>query len=234
MAESILGYLDIIGGAEDDANDSASCMNVGGYPTRLGICKHSMLKFGRNEKECDLVFQDPAVSSIHCVFWAVLFDEDSSPMCYVKDSSLNGTFLNGSLLKRSAAYLLQEGDIIELRDESRKTFKFSSKYQIVNPLLLGQLGFEEIVDQWKVTSRVIGNGTFGHVLVAYKNQQKVEECAEELSKWHPENYAVKIIKLKPNKLDKEAKILLKLNHVCFEDETTITLRIILNISTNRS
>lgn len=216
MAENVLGYLEMIGGSEDDTNDSVSCIKVGGYPTRLGICKHSMLKFGRNEKECDLVFQDPVVSSIHCAFWAVLFDEDSSPMCYVKDSSLNGTFLNGSLLKKNVAYLLREGDVIELRDESRKTFRFSSKYEIVNTLLLGQLGFEEIVDQWQVTSRVIGNGTFGHVLVTYKNQEKMEKSAEQLSKWHPENYAVKIIKLKPNKLDKEAKILLKLNHVRFK------------------
>lgn len=211
MSSNVLGYLEMIGGLEEDGDDSLPGMNIGGYPRRLTICKHRMLRFGRNEKDCDLVLHDPVISSLHCVFWAILFDEESTPMCYVKDCSLNGTYLNGSLLKRNSAYVLQDGDLIELQDQKGKAFRFTSVGQEVDHQ---QLGFEERVGNWQVTPKVIGNGTFGHVLVAYKifeNSLKSNELSPRLS---PENYAVKIIKLKPNKLDKEAKILLRLNHVC--------------------
>lgn len=183
--------------------------SIGGYSKLLTIRKHSILKLGRNEKECDVVLDDPAISSVHCMFWAVLFDEESTPMCYVKDCSLNGIFLNGLLLKKNKAYLLQHGDVIELCHQNG-AFRFSNESQTVNEKLLEQLGFEERVNLWQVTPKVIGNGTFGHVLVAYKDS----ENEKDTSQWSPENYAVKVIKLKPNKLDKEARILLKLNHVC--------------------
>ena len=164
----MLGYLEMVGRVEDDSDDSMTSMGFGGYPRRIGICKHKMLKFGRNEKECDLVFSDPVVSSIHCVFWAILFDEESSPMCYIKDCSLNGTYLNGALLKRNSAYLLQDGDSVELHDQDSRAFRFRALGLAANSPLFDQLGFERVVGRWEVTSRLIGNGTFGHVLVAYK------------------------------------------------------------------
>lgn len=214
MPETALGYLEMVSGVEEDLDDSTASMNVGGYPRRLSICRHRMVKFGRNEKECDLVFRDPVVSSIHCVFWAILFDEESSPMCYIKDCSLNGTYLNGSLLKRNSTYLLQDGDTVELHDQDNRAFMFKALTQEERSPLANQLGFERAVGHWEVTSRVIGNGTFGHVLVAYKKTAISRTKESSLTVCKPENFAVKIIKLKPNKLDKEAKILLKLNHVC--------------------
>lgn len=206
MLGAPLGYLETIDVMDVDAADHG---RVGGYSKILTIRKHSILKIGRNEKECDVVLDDPAISSVHCIFWAILFDEESMPMCYVKDCSLNGIFLNGLLLRKNKAYLLQHGDVIELCRQSG-TFRFSNEAQRVNEKLLQQLDFQEKVNQWQVTPKVIGNGTFGHVLVTYKDN----ENESETSKWSPENYAVKIIKLKPNKLDKEARILLRLNHVC--------------------
>lgn len=205
MSKTILGYLETMDVVDLDSNGDSS---IGGYPRLLAIYKHSILKLGRNGKECDLIVEDPAISSVHCVFWAILFDEESSPMCYVKDCSLNGTYLNGLTLKKNAAYLLQDGDIVELCHGGGK-FKFINELQRLNHKLLKQLGFENNVEQWQITPKVIGNGTFGHVLIAY--QESKDE--NKNNKWSPENYAVKIIKLKPNKLDKEAKILLKLNHV---------------------
>lgn len=217
MTDTMLGYLEIVGGSEEDSDETMTSMTLGGYPRRLAICKHRLLKLGRNEKECDFVLQDPAVSSVHCVFWAILFDEESSPMCYVKDCSLNGTYINGCLLKRNSAYLLQDGDLICLHERVGKVFRFSGLGQAANLQLLEQLGFQRKVDDWEVTPRIIGNGTFGHVLVAYRDTLNSEEELEtSVPQSSPENYAVKIIKLKPNKLDKEAKILLKLNHVCLK------------------
>lgn len=217
MSETTLGYLEMVGGNDDDSDDPMTSMTLGGYPRRLSICKHKMLKLGRNEKDCDLVLQDPAVSSVHCVFWAILFDEESSPMCYVKDCSLNGTYMNGSLLKRNSAYLLQEGDLISLHDRSGRSFRFLGLGKAANSQLVEQMRFERRVNGWEVTPRVIGNGTFGHVLVAYRDPSGLgNEKVVSVPQNSPENYAVKIIKLKPNKLDKEAKILLKLDHVCCE------------------
>lgn len=208
-------YLKLLSGIEGILNRDMTPLALGGYSKRLEITRHSLLKIGRNEKECDLILQDPAISSIHCVFWTVLFEEDSLPMCYIKDCSLNGTYLNGSLLKRNAAYLLNDCDLIELRDENHVSFRFCTDTKAFeNNSLLEQLGFEERVEEWQVTSKVIGNGTFGHVLVSYRNEEG-NGSSREASKWHSENYAVKIIKLKPNKLNKEAKILLKLDHVCY-------------------
>ncbi|GAV53699.1 hypothetical protein ZYGR_0AK02010 [Zygosaccharomyces rouxii] len=204
MSGTALGYLETMDVVDLDSNGDSG---VGGYSRLLAIRKHSILKLGRNGKECDLVVENPAISSVHCIFWAILFDEESTPMCYVKDCSLNGTYLNGLMLKKNTAYLLQDGDIVELC-RGNGMFKFINELQSVNDKLLQQLGFEDKVDQWQVTPKVIGNGTFGHVLIAYKDSQ--DENAN--NKWSPENYAVKIIKLKPNKLDKEAKILLKLSH----------------------
>lgn len=205
MPGTALGYLETTDVVDLENNEDSG---VGGYSRLLAIRKHCILKLGRNEKDCDVVIEDPAISSLHCIFWAVLFDEESTPMCYVKDCSLNGTYLNGLMLRKNTAYLLQDGDTLELCHGSG-TFKFINELQKVNDKLLQQLGFEDKVDQWRVTPKVIGNGTFGHVLVAYQDSKN----ENDKNKWSPENYAVKVIKLKPNKLDKEARILLKLNHV---------------------
>ena len=59
----------------------------------------------------------------------------------------------------------------------------------------------------EITNRIVGNGTFGHVLITHNSKERDEDVC-----YHPENYAVKIIKLKPNKFDKEARILLRLDH----------------------
>lgn len=72
----------------------------------------------------------------------------------------------------------------------------------LDPKLLDQMGFLREVDQWEITNRIVGNGTFGHVLITHNSKERDEDVC-----YHPENYAVKIIKLKPNKFDKEARIL---------------------------
>ncbi len=193
-------------------------VNVGGYNTEqtIPIVKHQLVKVGRNDKECQLVLTNPSISSVHCVFWCVFFDEDSIPMFYVKDCSLNGTYLNGLLLKRDKTYLLKHCDVIELSQGSeendikktRLVFMINDDLQSsLDPKLLDQMGFLREVDQWEITNRIVGNGTFGHVLITHNSKERDEDVC-----YHPENYAVKIIKLKPNKFDKEARILLRLDH----------------------
>ncbi|SMN20722.1 similar to Saccharomyces cerevisiae YOR351C MEK1 Meiosis-specific serine/threonine protein kinase [Maudiozyma saulgeensis] len=178
----------------------------------IPIRSHHVLKIGRNGIETDLIIDHPAVSAIHCIFWCVLFDEESFPMCYIKDVSLNGTKINNVLLQRDTSYLLKDNDIISIECDSGIICSLKFIETITRKLnvdLLKQLNVEHSIDDWKISTRVVGNGTFGHVLVC--ENEKINNFTQKHFTL-PKNYAVKIIKLKPNKLNKEAKILLQLNH----------------------
>ncbi|SCU84452.1 LANO_0C01398g1_1 [Lachancea nothofagi CBS 11611] len=166
------------------------------------IAKNKLVKFGRNDRECDVILTHPSVSSIHCMFWAIRFDDDSVPMYYVKDCSLNGILINGLSLKRGQTYLLEDGDLVTIPNAG--AYRFVAKIKLLTSDLVEQLGFLTEVDSWRITSKVVGSGTFGHVLVANEKMSATNH--------QPVNYAVKVIKMKPNRLDKEAKILLKLAH----------------------
>lgn len=195
MSGKLLGYLEVIKGADT---------TLGGCPKRINIYKHSIIKIGRSPNNCNFVVNDPQVSSIHCVIWSIIFDENSLPMFYLKDYSLNGTFLNENLsLKKDIAYILNNEDVIILNNYQ---LRFTCCINLGNVKDVSQLGFQRIINNWEISNKIIGVGTFGHVMVAYKKNKNNIKLSE--------NYAVKIIKSKPHKLDKEANILLSLDHVC--------------------
>ncbi|CAB4254846.1 similar to Saccharomyces cerevisiae YOR351C MEK1 Meiosis-specific serine/threonine protein kinase [Maudiozyma barnettii] len=179
----------------------------------IPIKSHRIIKLGRNNKEAHLVIDHPVVSAIHCIIWCVLFDEESFPMCYIKDVSLNGTKINGEVLLKDASYLLKDKDIISIECDSGIICSLKFVDTIArkpNTDLLKQLNVERYVDGWEISTRVVGNGTFGHVLVC--GNKNIDNKSQKNDDTLQKNYAVKIIKLKPNKLNKEAKILLQLNH----------------------
>ncbi|CCE65818.1 hypothetical protein TPHA_0N00370 [Tetrapisispora phaffii CBS 4417] len=200
MSKILLGYLELVVGQSNSLH---------GYPKRINIYKHSIVKIGRNEAECDFVIEDASVSSIHCIIWSVLFDEHSVPMFYLKDYSLNGTMINDrKQLKKKFAYILCDGDQILVNDT---IIVFRQVFQNSPMKSLESLGFQKNIKNWEIANKIIGMGTFGHVMVAYKTDYDRNSLSSEKIR-QKENYAVKIIKLKPNKLDKEAKILLTLDH----------------------
>ncbi|CCF57504.1 hypothetical protein KAFR_0C05130 [Kazachstania africana CBS 2517] len=209
MSGAVLGYLEVV-----SAEDSGPVDN------RVSINRHEILRIGRNKKECHLLLNDPSISSVHCILWAILFDDDSVPMCYIKDLSLNGTTINGKSLNKNTTYLLEDGDEINLwltkakRDKSTvyPLFRFKAIGSDKQKLhLMTQLQLEKDIDCWNISPKVIGNGTFGHVMVCFNMADTQNTRLHQINK-KLKNYAVKIIKLKPNKLDKEAKILIQLNH----------------------
>ena len=232
-----LGYLEFLNN-DDKVIEVNKCLVLEYYQSKMAIIRHSILKIGRNTKGCSLIINDPAISSSHCTIWGILFDDESVPMCYVKDTSLNGTVVNGKLLEKDVAYLLQDNDIIDfwpngyanntktsnsdnfpfnnhnIMSEKYPSLRFKSliKTSLTSTKLPG-LNFENNIDNWQITSRCIGNGTFGHVMVCYQSRKtpilKLNASKLQLKL---QSYAVKIIKLKPNKIDKEAKILLNLDH----------------------
>ncbi|CCK70304.1 serine/threonine protein kinase MEK1 KNAG_0E00360 [Huiozyma naganishii CBS 8797] len=174
------------------------------------------MKIGRHTKECTLVLNDPAISAVHCTLWVTVFDEESIPIFYIRDTSLNGTTVNGITLAKNVAYPLRNNDIVDLWPAvpsntgctGRIVFKFRSNFkEVLGYDVYSHLHIQKTVGTWEILPKVIGNGTFGHVLVCQKTTQY-----EPVSETMKQRFAVKIIKLKPNKLDKEAKILLSLNH----------------------
>jgi FHA domain len=73
------------------------------------------------------VVQDPVVSNRHLRIYTIIFENDKSndvaPLVYAEDVSRNGTYWNGSVIRRgSGGVLLSDGDT--LRISSRVTFQF--------------------------------------------------------------------------------------------------------------
>lgn len=247
--ERILGYLEIIddsGGIEsllgfEVTREDLRCEMDG----CLALRKHSMIKVGRHRKECQLVLSDPSISSVHAIIWVTLFDEDAMPMFYIRDVSLNGIQINGLLLKKNNTYLLQDNDVINMWNNNNNNlfntdnskmlyhqnyckplFKFvSHSTQPLNSSgldLHDKLNISKRIGDWEIGTRVIGNGTFGHVLVCYKDRNydnnnnnitsNTTTTLLKANKFKKTEYAVKIIRVKINKIDKEAKILSTLKH----------------------
>lgn len=244
--ERILGYLAIIYSGVDTptgfeiTREDLKC-EIDGY---LALRKHSMIKIGRHRKECQLVLLDPSISSVHAILWVTLFDEDATPMFYIKDVSLNGIQINGLSLKKGNTYLLQDNDIINVwnnnkcnssdnndndnskslsgQDYCRPLFKFiSHRSQNLSSSgldIYDKLNISKRIGDWEIGTKVIGNGTFGHVLVCYRDpncnniSSSTTSTQLKVRRFKRTEYAVKIIRIKLNKIDKEAKILLTLKH----------------------
>ncbi|AMD20538.1 HDL206Cp [Eremothecium sinecaudum] len=198
MTSNILGLLEAIIDPDRTAT-SESCLAAQG---NIRIEQNKILKVGRNAEECSIVLTHASVSSVHCTIWGIQFDAESIPMCYIKDCSLNGTYINGQSLFRGQCYILQDGDIISIPNDCE--FRFSSVMSSYSPQLFDQLGIQRRVGEWEITSQIVGSGTFGQVLVAERKSFG--------TKHKPLNYAVKVIKTKKEKLAKEANILVKLDH----------------------
>ncbi|QEU58205.1 Mek1 [Kluyveromyces lactis] len=167
---------------------------------------NKVLKLGRNTEECVYSVEHPSVSNIHCVLWGIRFDPESVPLCYIKDMSLNGTMVNGQVLSRDVPYLLSNQDVIQLPNGAK--FKFSAvKSETMSQFMTG-LRIKSEWDRWKIVPRIVGSGTFGHVLVAEKLDHNMKKQVVKKTV----SYAVKVINTAKTRMVKEATILEKLNH----------------------
>ncbi|AAS52299.2 ADR379Cp [Eremothecium gossypii ATCC 10895] len=198
MPGDILGLLEAIIDPDKTATSDSGLAAQGNIQVEPG----HLLRIGRNLEECDVVLAHPSVSSVHCTVWGIQFDGESVPMCYIRDCSLNGTYVNGQSLLKGESYMLQDGDVISIPNDCE--FRFSAVSTCYSPLLFEQLGIKRRVGEWEITPQVVGSGTFGQVLVAERKSAH--------SKHRPLNYAVKVIRMKREALAKEASILVRLNH----------------------
>ena len=199
--DNVLGLLEV-----QYAEDGESCSEF--ILNHFPIETNSVLRLGRNTQECVYSVDHPSVSSVHCILWGIRFDPESIPLCYIKDVSLNGTTVNGEELERDVPYLLGNQDLIEL--PNGVSFKFSSvKSETMSQFLAG-LRVQMKWNTWEIVPRIVGSGTFGHVLVAKKKHEQKKSSSATTKK--PPSYAVKIINTSKTRMVKEASILEKLDH----------------------
>ncbi|ODV86495.1 hypothetical protein CANARDRAFT_188781, partial [[Candida] arabinofermentans NRRL YB-2248] len=150
------------------------------------------------------IIPSPIVSSTHCYIWTIQFDDTTIPLTYLKDTSLNGCFVEGVRIGKGKYKLLEHGDTIEIRDALKLQYNLQDCY--VDSL---EVDLEDLEDQddgdWRVLPRCIGVGTFGRVS---EYQNKVVLKSHKL-------YAVKLMNLDTtvkNRLRLESSILSKLAH----------------------
>lgn len=179
----------------------------------LSVVTNKLLKLGRNSDECCHSIDHPSVSNVHCIVWGIRFDPESVPLCYIKDTSLNGTIVNGQPLQRGVPYLLTNQDCIEFPNGMK--FKFSSiDMENLSQLVTG-LKIKTNWENWEIQPRVVGAGTFGQVLVANRRSNYHQNDARNATSGKErrcKSYAVKIINSSKTRIVKEANILEKLDH----------------------
>lgn len=170
-----------------------------------------ILKIGRQDAE--FLITHPGISAVHFIVWQVSFDKNTDPLYYLKDNSLNGTYVNGHLVGKNMIRVLNEGDII--------TIPFAIKLKFSQALGKGSsdrsgvhlLNSHPKVN-WEISTKVIGHGSFGSIYVASRKNDKLK------------HYAVKILRCQTQlnqmpRIKQEADILFKLNHVC--DTTSLLM-----------
>lgn len=187
------------------------------------ISSGELITGGRDSDACKIVIRHPTISLVHFMVWAVKFDADSIPLVYLRDLSLNGVLLNGQQVGRNHTVLLTEGDTIHVR--CAITFCFRSFYDD-EMLLHHQPSPISTIEEWSITNRILGSGSFGSVFVAEKRDTKSK-------------YAVKVIKntnnSKPNSLyqerfKNEAHILLQIDHVSTHHHQNNNRHILMHIA----
>ena len=99
--------------------------------------------FGRSRKNCDWVFDDARISSVHCYMYCqkLAVGEVVSQIGCIVDESANGTYVNGKRLKRHVRHVLYSGDEISLikpesgaaSSDSWSKARFIIKFNFVGP-----------------------------------------------------------------------------------------------------
>jgi meiosis-specific serine/threonine-protein kinase MEK1 len=130
------------------------------------IIKNKILRIGRSDNNT-ITIDHPAVSNNHCIIWPVQFDDDSIPLIYLKDVSLNGSFINGVKMEKNQIYLFNNYDVLSI--EYGISIQYVSIYgdneDAVGNCLIEDNKICTDFDNWSVKSRILGNGTFGYVIL---------------------------------------------------------------------
>lgn len=144
---------------------------------------------------------NPTVSMEHCIIWAIQFDSESNLITYISDKSRNGITHNETDMLCGLTYILENGDTIGIKTAAYITYKCSQND------ISSQTELNQPIEDWEISSKIIGSGSFGAVYVAKKPN-------------NPKLFAVKITQNNQseyfsdkNKPTQESYLLSKINHV---------------------
>ncbi|CCH44768.1 hypothetical protein BN7_4336 [Wickerhamomyces ciferrii] len=84
-----------------------------GIEDSFPIIKNQKTSIGRNVGNT-ITINHPAISGTHCVIWSIQFDDNSIPLIYLKDVSLNGTYINDVKIAKNSTVLLNHLDTIAI------------------------------------------------------------------------------------------------------------------------
>lgn len=175
--------------------------NYGTTSIFIPISNKQVIKVGRNRDSCHIVVNDLIISRIHLILWSIQFDNNSWPLVYVNDNSINGIRINGINLGKYNTVLVNHKDVI--------TFGTNYLFSYVSTLPPKPCYPPVKINNWLLTHNFLGSGAYGSVYIATPSNNEKKY------------FAVKVIKNISNlvllqNLIEESIILKRINHVSYK------------------
>jgi serine/threonine protein kinase len=136
--------------------------------------KNGEIKIGRREDLCEIVCNEPQVSSIHCTLYPP--PPPTKVGFMVKDFSSNGTFVNGVKIGEGKTRLLKNMDNLSIVTSKTKTERFMSYiFQDLREEVHTNQNTDEIFQHYDI-QKELGKGNFSVVYLGI-NKSTGEACA---------------------------------------------------------
>ncbi|ORY87841.1 kinase-like domain-containing protein [Protomyces lactucae-debilis] len=154
----------------------------------LSVEQEKLYRIGRGPSS-NLVLTDARVSCTHFTLHSIRVSDSIDNLCFLTDTSSNGTYVryairsHGSpnstrLVGKDCCVLLSDGDDIEIRHVATFTFKQHYQYPEAAAILLKDIRDDYKSDTWLLSNRLIGSGSFGHVLMAHNLKTGKQACCK--------------------------------------------------------
>jgi serine/threonine-protein kinase Chk2 len=136
--------------------------------------RNGELKIGRRADVCDVVCNEPQVSSIHCILYPPPLPTKFGFM--IKDLSSNGTFVNGGKIGEGGTRILKNMDHLSIVTSKTKTDRFMSYiFQDLREEVNTNQNTDEIFQYYDI-HKELGKGNFSVVHLGI-NKSTGEACA---------------------------------------------------------
>ncbi|BFZ53063.1 hypothetical protein PYCC9005_000086 [Savitreella phatthalungensis] len=164
-----------------DGSKSAWTIAASAASATIPISLGKTVTFGR-ATDADVLLSDVRVSAYHCRIYVVAIDPEY-PLVYALDLSRNGTFhaLAGTQaaqarIGKGHSVLLTDGDRLEVSGVATIEFRQHRKADLGASLTHERRSEVSLI--WHVTRRVLGQGSFGKVLLAYNRHTRAQAACK--------------------------------------------------------
>ena len=137
--------------------------SISGNVIVVPLLRQQVLTIGRSPK-CKVQLINPTVSMEHCIIWAIQFDSDSNLITYIFDKSRNGIKHNEADMLFGLTGILENRDTIEMKTAAHITYK------CLQTEVSSQTELDQPMEDWEISNKMTGCGSFGAVYVAKKTQ----------------------------------------------------------------